>query len=474
MDETTSRRVRLFRYTSQVLLVAGGLLFVAGVVAGSNAASSLNNPATRESLSVPRWLYLLTGGAVIGASGMLSMTVTDRQFIRSIHDWNRVVPTRSSVQRGLTRIVQAVTGGFVVLVIYQGFVGPQIPTVNVAIILVFAGIRAGLTMVTYTIGNPWPVVNPWRALAELFSRSNEGYLSYPDRWGVWPATIGLLAFVFIETVTPVNRRPAFLAAAIVIYSVLTIGGAVLVGIETWFEKVDPIAVTFRFFGQVAPIQRTDDGLELTLPGTTLEGTSVIETVSDTAFVIALIWELTYSGFVTTVPGGRFIRTVVDVGIPPLAVYLGLFVGGYAVFFGAYWLAARYSRRLTRTFLSVETVGTRLAPPLVAIAAGYHLAHYFGFFVSVSPSLYGAIVTPLTLPANPLQVVLPSWFGGLNVAFVLVGHLLAVWIAHATAFDLFPGRLQAIRSQYPFIVVMISYTVISLWLISLPTASPPFV
>lgn len=62
----------------------------------------------------------------------------------------------------------------------------------------------------------------------------------------------------------------------------------------------------------------------------------------------------------------------------------------------------------------------------------------------------------------------------NVAFVLVSHLLAIWVAHAIAFDLSPGRLQAIRSEYPFVAVMISYTVISLWLISLPSAPLAYV
>ncbi|TQR22071.1 hypothetical protein C9J85_03070 [Haloferax sp. wsp5] len=36
-----------------------------------------------------------------------------------------------------------------------------------------------------------------------------------------------------------------------------------------------------------------------------------------------------------------------------------------------------------------------------------------------------------------------------------------------------SRLQAVRSQFPFVAVMILYTILSLWLISLPTANPPF-
>ena len=40
--------------------------------------------------------------------------------------------------------------------------------------------------------------------------------------------------------------------------------------------------------------------------------------------------------------------------------------------------------------------------------------------------------------------------------------------------LFPGKLQAIRSQYPFIVVMILFTMASLYLVSLPGMEPVYV
>jgi hypothetical protein len=211
-----------------------------------------------------------------------------------------------------------------------------------------------------------------------------------------------------------------------------------------------------------------------LPGAELDRADLLDGIDGIAFIIALIWELTFSGFVTTAPGAGFIEAIVAAGAPPLVVYALLYVGGYTLFLGAYWFAARYSAHLARTYRSVRTIAVRTAPSLLAIAAGYHLAHYFGFFVSTSPTLYQAIVTPLTPPANPIVLVPPSWFGGLNIAFILVGHLVAIWVAHAIAFDLFPGRLQAIRSEYPFIAVMIGYTVISLWLTSLPSASLAYV
>ena len=62
----------------------------------------------------------------------------------------------------------------------------------------------------------------------------------------------------------------------------------------------------------------------------------------------------------------------------------------------------------------------------------------------------------------------------SLLFVLGGHVLAIWVAHSLAFELFPGVLAAIRSQYPSVVVMVFYTMTSLWVITQPYAPPPYV
>jgi hypothetical protein len=72
------------------------------------------------------------------------------------------------------------------------------------------------------------------------------------------------------------------------------------------------------------------------------------------------------------------------------------------------------------------------------------------------------------------LVVPDWVGVVELALVLLGHLFAIWVAHARSFDLFPGVLRPIRSQYPFIIVMVFYTVASMWVVVQPFGDPPFV
>ncbi|HET7324385.1 MAG TPA: hypothetical protein VFJ06_08645, partial [Halococcus sp.] len=169
----------LLRRSLSAFVVVIGILCLAGVVAASNAVVGLNG--TRESVSVPQWLYLLTGGAVIGASGLLASIVTDRTFIRAIHTWHRVVPTRDSLRAWVVRGGRLVGLLVLFLSIYLGFTGPQIRTANFTFVLVFAGVRAGLTIVAYLLGNPWPLLNPWRTITESIPVSR--ILEYPERFG---------------------------------------------------------------------------------------------------------------------------------------------------------------------------------------------------------------------------------------------------------------------------------------------------
>jgi hypothetical protein len=157
------------------------------------------------------------------------------------------------------------------------------------------------------------------------------------------------------------------------------------------------------------------------------------------------------------------------------VYLGAYLVGAVVFYLAYRASARLGRRRAETYLSATYLTRRFAPSLLPIAAGYHLAHNLGTVLVLSPTVAAVAASPLAPPPSPPQLAgLPGWFGGLELAFVLLGHLLAVWVAHATAYDLFPSRLQAVRSQYGVTAVMVGYTMLSLWIVTEPYVAPPFI
>ncbi|MFB6081757.1 MAG: hypothetical protein ABEJ67_02940 [Halanaeroarchaeum sp.] len=439
------------------------------VSAAPVSAHASNLGGARETVTVPVWLVLLTGGAVIGASFLLVSMVTDRRLIRSVHEWG--VERAVTVPHWVSRLGQF--GGLLVLLalVVVGLFGPQTATVSLTVLFVWVVWWAGYTMSVYLLGNSWPALNPWRLLADAIPLHLD--VSVPTWLGSWPSVLGLFALVWVEVTSPVADSPRFMATVILGYSVVTVAGAVVVGTDRWFAEFDPISRVFRLYGAIGPFQRTDDGLAVGLPGWRLAVDDVLDGWDDVGFVVGLLWLTTFDGFVATPSWRTVVEYVVGLGVPPLAAYLLLVVGGFAIFSSAYWIAVRTARRWAHTALSVSHVGVRFGQALLPIAAGYHLAHYLGYFLRLGPSVVVLATRPFAPPVQLPVLVLPGWFGTLQLAFVLVGHVVAIWIAHAIAFETFTGRLQPIRSQYPFSIVMVAYTMISIAIVYQPSISLPY-
>lgn len=447
----------------------GALIGLAAVCGVAAAHGGSLRDASGQELAVPTWLFLSTGGAVVGASFLLASFVTDRQFVAAVHEWQRRLPAPRRVLGVASRTFGV--AGFVVLLV-TGFVGPVEPLRSAAIMLVWVGWWAAYAMSTYLVGNSWPAVNPFRTLTYPLTWLTDGRDSglTPDR-AAWASTAFLLGLVWFEVVSPLADAPRLLAVAAVGYLVLAGVGVLAVGHDQWFANVDPLSRLFRMYGSVAPVQRTDDGLSLRLPAMRLTD-DVVTTNGGVAFVVALLWGTTFDGLVGTPAWAEFARTIVSSGFPAFVLYPLALLVGFVTFYRLYWWAAGAARETAPTFTDIERIARRFAPSLLAIAAGYHLAHYLVYALSLSPSLIGSLISPMNPPAAR-TLVLPGWLSGVAVAAVLLGHLLAIWVAHATAYDELPGRLQAIRSQYALTLVMVFYTMTSLWIVGQPAVEPPY-
>lgn len=466
------------RRPSTALVRALPWLVALATLTGRAGAHSGSLGGAVTSATVPTWLTVLTGGVVVGASFLFTTLLTDHEAMRAVNWWRAALPAPSSVRR----VVRPAAGTLAVLalalVVATGLVGPSTPTRNFALLVVWAGWWAGYTISTYLVGNTWPALNPWRALAAAVRRAlaaverGVGSASIPDRYGVWPRVAGLLALVYLEVVSPVGQNPRALAAVVVGYSVVTVAGALRYG-EAWFDRVDPVSGVFAAYGRVAPVQRDGTGLSLRLPGTALTDRPLGDRPGETAFVVALLWVTTYDGLVATPTWAGAVEPFVALGVPGLVVYVVALVAGFGLFLWVYRAAASRMRERAETYVTATEIERWFAPALLPIAAGYHVAHFLGYFLALSPALAAVVVNPLA-PPEPVALVLPGWFSTFRLLCVLVGHVVAVWVAHSLAFELFPGVLAAIRSQFPSVVVMIFYTMTSLWVITQPYVPPPFV
>lgn len=425
--------------------------------------------AAPTTIEVPTWLFLTTGGGAVGASFLLASFVTDRAFIRSFHEWGGTLPSPGRLVGTLGKLT-----GLLLLVatIYVGYAGPPTGYRNFAVLFVWVVWWGGYVGSTYLIGNTWPTLNPFRTIAALFPTLD---LNYPARLGSWPAVGGLLLLIWIEVVSPLADDPRVLSSTLLGYTLVTVGGAVVFGNETWFENVDPIAHALGFFGRFAPLERTAEGIAFRLPGMALTDPTLVDGQDEVAFIICLLYVTTFDGFVATWLWAETAIAVVAVGIPPLVVYAVAYLAGFVLFLGAFWWAIGLARRQTNTYVSRAALARRFAPSLVAIAVGYHLSHNLGYFLGLLPSVVVVGSMPLSPPQQPpLLASLPDFISGLELALVLIGHFIAVWVAHAAAYDLFPERLAAIKSQYGMTVVMVFYTMVSLWIVTTPIVEPPFI
>ena len=115
----------------------------------------------------------------------------------------------------------------------------------------------------------------------------------------------------------------------------------------------------------------------------------------------------------------------------------------------------------------------LAPSILPIAAGYHIAHYLTSFlvdgqhvISALSAAVGAGERPVTTGFfNRLDSVRIIWLA--QAAAVVLGHVIAILVAHAIAQRLYPTPRQATLSQLPLALFMVAYTVFGLWLLAAP-------
>ncbi|MEF8801363.1 MAG: hypothetical protein V5A38_11935 [Halolamina sp.] len=457
----------------------GALTLVFAITVFGRPALAHGGPGIQsQPVDTPIWLFLLTGGGVIAVSFLLTSFVTDRGVLDAYHERRLSVPGGAVIRDWGTYIaaILGVAGLAAVLVI--GVFGPPDPGRNLAVLLVWAVWWAGFTISTYLIGNAWPAIDPFARLTDLLPE--RGGVDLPAWVGRWPAVAGLLLLVWLEVVSNVASDPIQLATVVGLYAVASLVGSAILGSKTWRRQIDPISNVFRLYGKIAPVQRSEDGLVLAAPGAGLanlddpdEPTAGTTLQSEVGFVIALLWVTSYDGFVATPGWEALAGPVVRAGLPAELTYFGALLLGYGLFLAAYWWASKLVRRAGRTFRSRVAIGAAFAPSLVPIAAGYHLGHYLPYFLRLAPSSAVVAASPLSPPLGPPVLVLPGWVASIGPIAVLAGHVLAVWVAHSRAFELFTGKLQPIRSQYPYVLVMVLYTMTGLWLLAQPTIDAPF-
>lgn len=523
---STSRSIRTEARAERAPAACWLALAVAAIALGS-APAGAHGFGERYDLPLPLSFYLFGTAAAIVFSFVIVGVFVRRG--RGSDSYPRFDLRRHGLGRLITSpivslLLKLVVLGLSVLAVLAGFLGNPDPYQNIAPTLVWIIGWVGLAYVSAFIGNLWATVNPWRTVfdfgAGCYRRARRGHgpsrhLPYPEWLGVWPAFALLLAFSWTELVYPSPAVPVHLAWLLVGYSLLTWTGMVIYGGEAWLRHGEVFTVVFSLFARFAPteVRVVDPALcarcdahcrsaagpcidcydclhrarseqwELSLrpfAAGLLDSRPV--SVSMTALVLLVLSTVLYDGALGTPEWGA-IETVLVAHMPalgelaPIAVRTIGLAAFWALFFGAYLAVSATIGAVAATGRSSTwEIARSMATTLVPIAIAYHLAHYLVYLLVQGQYIVPLLSDPFGYGWNLLATAgyrvkvgivgaRFAWYAA--VTAIVVGHIVAVYLAHARSMRIFATRRAALRSEVPLTALMVVYTFVSLSILAEP-------
>ena len=457
---------------------------IAGGVAAAHCADALAHAGERGFiLLLPTGMYIAGGAAAVALSFAVLAFMPARLFV-SLAAYGRTI---AHFPRCTTFAPSAIVLAIGALLVLAGFTGSRDPLDNPLPLAVWALWWVGLTFAVALAGDLWAVLNPWRALYRI---ANAGLRiaprPYPGSLGYWPAVLLLLGFAWFELVYPAPQDPENLALAVLAYSAITVAGMLAYGEERWLERAEAFSVFFRMVSWLSPLQPGPAReLRLGLPCRALVAVGRAP-ASGVAFVLVALASVSFDGLSRTFwwialagenplehPGRASLVTFNTLGLLATAIVLG----------SAYAAAVRLGSLLADDGRRAGPVYGDYIVAIVPIAFGYHFAHYLPAFLVDVQYAVRALADPFSLGwnlfgARDLQVrtsflshhasVHLLW--NIQVAGIVVAHVLAVCIAHLLALRRHARAGAALASQLPLTALMIGYTVFGLWLLSTPVAT----
>jgi hypothetical protein len=457
---------------------------LAAAIAGAAAAAALAPQAAqahglvqRTTLPIPEVVFAWAAAIVLVLSfvGLAILWPTPR-----LQD-----PPWRPLPAGLGRLLggavvevlcAAIGGALFAIVIYAGYEGGGSALDNLAPTFILIDFWVGLVFVSVLFGDVFRAFSPWRAI------QLPGIRPYPERWGRYPAALALLGFTWVELVSGWGEVPGDLTTAAVVYTVYTIAMQALFGTEQWTRGGEAFAVYFNLFSRLSIWETRDRVVGVRPP---LAGLPRLDPVRGTVFFVAvMIGTVTFDGFSQGQLWNDLSVDLADaldgiVGLdaaPKVVATVGLLLG-VAVVGGFYRLGIAGARSVGGDISAAE-LRRAFVHTLVPIAMVYVAAHYLTFLLFEGQATLYLASDPLGrgwdlfgTASRAIDYTYLSqnatWY--LQVAFVVVGHIAALILAHDRALALYRDPKLAVRSQYWMLAVMVGFTSLALWLLAQATA-----
>jgi hypothetical protein len=387
------------------------------------------------------------------------------------------------VPREVVMALQALAVLTVAYLAAVGIFGSQVTILNGATIFFWVLAIPLLPLVHCILGGMYEVANPFALGARLLTAGRSARVLRDerlDRLGYWPAVGMLFLLVWFElALRVVPESPRALGILAVIYAAFQVGMGTWLG-EGWYRGGDLFAAVTALASTVAPIAiaRDEEGfirlhvgfrpsrflpvgrgrealVTLWLAGVLADGVRVTPIWRA---VTNATQDFTPSmGQVGSINVGDFLLDTAEI----LATWIA-----FAAFFWAFtYLAARLIRQ------PIGEIARIVSPSLIPIALAYLLAHNLTQILVIGP----LIVSAAGADAGTAAVVLQRNAAALNpaavffvqVGAIVLGHVVAVAMAHARLAETHPEGKLAIRADLGWLSAMLIYTATSLWVLAQP-------
>ena len=314
------------------------------------------------------------------------------------------------------------------------------------------------------------------------------------------------AFVWVKLVfygssVPLSIAFVVLSYSVLSYSVVTWIGMAVFGEEVWLRRGEAFSVFFGVLGRFAPTEvrvkkrearrgcgacgRDEEGcvncyecfararpedreLDVRPPAVGLARPEP-PPAGGMSFVILMLAGVAYDGLLATPVWLEIVR------LTPLTQTLGLFAMPLA-FLAVYLFFVKLSQLCGGGGVRLGLLAGAYVYSLVPIAIAYQVAHYYTYLLIQGQGTISHLSDPFGWGWNLFGTagyeIEPGivdaafvWYS--QVALIVAGHVVAVYLAHLTSVRFLATPGKALRSQLPMLALMILYTISSLWILSQP-------
>lgn len=464
------------------------------LLAGSAAAHSFGTP---YNLPVPFWMY------AYGATATLAVSFAIVAYFAGVplsadraHASREDTAGGSRIPTTLLVVLRTASVALLVLSIATGLFGTRNVYANFNMTFFWLVFALGFLYATALIGDAYSWMNPWRVMCDWFVRlapARASLVAYPRWLGYYPALVLYAAFIWLELFA--HTQPFSLSVALIAYTLVTLAGAAMFGREAWFRYGEFFAVMFRLVGLMAPVtyRRDANGSYVVALRKPLLGLleQPAEHMSLLLFVLFMLSSTAFDGLHETLPwvtvfwknifplltAGSSQPYIVTVNYYYYWQWAMLFISPF-VYLLIYLLFVVLSKQAAGSAKSVHALALAFTLSLVPIAFVYNATHYFTLLASQGVQIVRIASDPFgfrwdlfgtaTLPSDPI-ILDAGTVWHTQVALILIGHILGVYISHVEALRVFSGTRRAVLSQLPMLFLMIIFTTVGLWILSLPIA-----